>query len=115
MVGPEAQKRLAGKLTAAESRTARTKVVDGYVATWGLTRATIYRHAKAGGWESGRRQRADDGGIATPELTQEHFQTVANYLTDKRRRRKKPPVEKAILSCVQAGAIPAGRMTPSKF
>jgi len=115
MIGEAEQKRLAEKLKAAPSREERTKIVEGQAEKWDVTKATIYRHARGGGWESGRRKRADDGRIATPDLTQEHFDVVAAYLSHPKRRKKKPPVEKAILDCEQAGKIPAGRMTPGTF
>ena len=115
MIGKAEQKKLAGALAKAKSRTERTKLVSGYAAKWGLAPATIYRHARAGGWESGRARRSDDGRSATPELMPEHFALVANYLTGPQRRAKKPPVDKAIMSCEQAGKIPAGRMTSGMF
>lgn len=115
MISTAEQERLAGELGAAGTPAGRHAVVARYAGLWGLSEQTIYRHAKRGGWKSGRTGRGDDGTMKTAGLKVEHYEFVLSYLTDKRRRRKKPPIAKAILDCERAAQIPRGAMTPTKF
>lgn len=107
--------RVAEQLTATTNRSERTRAVQRLAEHFGVTKQTIYAWARKGGWSSGRSKRADAGQLAKQGLTDEHFKAVFAHLSRPNRRAKKPPVEKAILTCERAGAIPPGAMTPSIF
>ena len=115
MIGNPEQESLARELAAAATAADRRAVVERFSRVWGVSEKTVYRHARSGGWTSGRKPRADAGTLSTLGPSEEDLMTVANYLTSAKRRKKKPPVAKAIRDCESAGKIPPGLMQPHHF
>ncbi|MDP8257352.1 MAG: hypothetical protein P9M14_16520, partial [Candidatus Alcyoniella australis] len=75
-VDPRIGIELADRMSAAASAADRSRIVEEYEARLGMSAATIYRIAKAHGWESGRKQRADAGTYRC-DLTDEQIRTLA--------------------------------------
>jgi len=115
MITEHDQEQLAQELTAARTPGARRRVVIRYARLWQLSQKSIYVHARAGGWDSGRKPRADAGTRVNDELLEVHFERVFSHLCDSKRRLKKPPIAKAIMACERAGVIPPGTITETMF
>ena len=114
MITEHDQTKLAAELSAATNGV-RKELISRYAGLWGCSEKSIYQHAKAGGWQSGRSTRRDAGKGRIDTLTDQHYEQVLTYLADRKRRLKKPPIAKAIVSLEAAGIIPTGKMTVANF